>query len=223
MQLSVNASVPVEDEAFIFDPADLTKERSLWQIWLQIRRIPESKFNQRSTGIVFLLLLAYAAATPESTSVLADRTRGLCDFGFNFAGSVLGFLIAGFTIFATMSRPGLFLEMAKRRNKKTRLSYLKTHFFNFMKTFCVFFFFVCVCLLVKIFAAPGGAASVLLSHMATASELIKRYLAKTGIVSISTMFFYLVILLQSFIYNVYSAIMTSLRWEAEFASEDEAH
>jgi len=217
LALSETASTSAAADRNRFNPAELTREKTLWAVWQQSRRIKDSKFVLYSTGAVFFLSLAYALATPLDGPVLADRVRGWSDFGLNFAAALLGFLIAGFTIFATLSKPELFIEMAKRTEKATGLSYLKSHFFNFMKTFAVYFFFVCTCFLIKFFAAQDGPLSVLIAHLPTYPTESKRLLAQIGLVFIGTSFFYLIVLLQEFIFNVYHAVMTSLRWAAEYS------
>ena len=204
------------DEPPVFQTSDLTRERDLWTIWKQTRRIKDSPFNVKSTLIISAALCLYALYSAEPTPTLAQHVRDWSDMGLNLATGLLGFLIAGFTIFCTLLKPALFLEMAKRTDRATGLSYLKSTLFNFMKAFAVFLVFITVCILVKLFAGAGGGVSTLISHLPTYADESKRYLAEIGIVFVGTFFFYLVVMVKSFIYNVYHAIMTSLRWEAEY-------
>ncbi|MEY4520474.1 MAG: hypothetical protein RLZZ499_3074, partial [Cyanobacteriota bacterium] len=51
-------------------------------------------------------------------------------------------------------------------------------------------------------------------------EASKRILSGTGIVVVGTWIFYLLVILQSFIFNIYSMIMTAIRWEIEFGNRE---
>ncbi|WP_125206344.1 hypothetical protein [Capsulimonas corticalis] len=216
LRLSKNNSTSEPGKDRPFNPASLTEEKDLWDIWVQIRHIKESKFNVSSTWLIVFLNVLYAVYTPESTHVLADKVRSWSDLGLNFGASLLGFLIAGFTIFATLVKPELFLQMAQHIDKKTGLSYLKGSFFRFIKIFTVILFFIFTCYLVKAFALPSGLLSIFVNRVLIDPGECKRYLAQIGIVFVSSVFFYMVVLVQSFIFNVYHSIMTSLRWEAEY-------
>lgn len=68
--------------------------------------------------------------------------------GFSFSINTLGFLIAGFTIFATISKPRMMLAMMGHTNKETGLPTLKYNFFAFMQVFIAYIVFALVYLLV---------------------------------------------------------------------------
>lgn len=198
-------------------PEDLTKERNLYDIYRQARKLRGSRYNQIFTLVIFLLLSLYAFFSSKSTSDLAQEVRTWSDLGFSFSTTILGFLIAGFTIFATVSDPSLFTAMARIMHK-SGLSYLKYNFFTLMNVFILYIFFSIFCLLIKLFAGTSGIISILLSFMFDNPSLLglsKRILVSIGLIGVGTWFAYLLLLLQSFIFNTYYIVMTSIRWELE--------
>lgn len=197
------------------EPEELTKERNLFAIYRQLRKFPKSRFNLLSTGSVFIALVLYAMFTSESVSLIADKVRSLADLGLNFAAAILGFLIAGFTIFFTVSKLDLFISMSKIRHNATGVSWLKYSFFVFVDVFTVYLMFIAMCIFIKIFASPNGPIYLLLTMFDWNFKMASRILSRLGIVIIGTWFFYLVVALKSFIFNVYHIAVTAIRWEIE--------
>jgi hypothetical protein len=118
-----------------FDPSSITQERTLWSIWKQARRIRRSRFNEISTGIVVVLLSVFAMFSHRSAHDFAEMVRVWANIGLGFAATILGFLVAGFTIFATLSKPSLLSQMAQTTEPKSQLSYLKYNFSAFFEVF----------------------------------------------------------------------------------------
>lgn len=203
------------------NPDELTKEKSLGQVYRQALRIRPSPFNVRWTLIVASSLIIYVIFTGEDTADLTEMLRSWCNLGFNFAVAILGFLIAGFTIFATMTDKSLFVLMAEKKHVKSGLSYLKYNMFTFMSVFVLFIVFAGICLSIIMFAGSKGPMHCALAHLAEFPQ-IESYIPKLRRVGTSALlvvvggsFAYLLFLLQSFVFNIYHVIMTSIRWEVE--------
>lgn len=209
------------DEATVaYGPADLTKgEKSLWQIFWRSCRIAPNKFNLCVSIGSLVLLSFYAWKTHESVTALADRVRSWTDLGLGFAPSILGFLIAGFTVFATLTKPELFIAMAKHPKKGLGMSTLKYNFYTFMGVFIHFLTFFGICLAIKLLAGQNGPISVFLGlftgRFASVIPLIKRIVAGLGIIGLGTYFAFVTLLLKSFVYDIYHVTMTSIRWTWE--------
>lgn len=212
-----------------FNPEELIAEKDLWDIYSQAKKIPNGRFSRKvgkpSAFLLFTLLLIYAFLSPQDSQQMAATVRDWVDFGFNFSVGILGFLITGFTIFATVSKPSMFITMAKVKHPDCELSYLKYNFFTMMNVFVIYLGFTVVCVLIKFLAPPSGLISILLSFLYSNSspqylELSKRVLSGTGIVIVGTWIFYLLVILQSFIFNIYSMIMTAIRWEIEYENNE---
>lgn len=204
------------------DPKELTKERNLFDIYSSSRKLPGSLHNQIFTLTIFIILLFYAVYSPKPVHDLAQEVRTWSEIGFDFTTTILGFLIAGFTIFATVSKPNFFINMAMVPYKSSGLSYLKYNFFTLINVFTIYVGFAILCLLINLLASPSGALSLGLSFIFSNPIYLntaKRLLVGVGLVGVGTWFFYLLVILQSFIFNIYYIVMTSIRWEIEFGEE----
>ncbi|MBF0542609.1 MAG: hypothetical protein HQK91_14300 [Nitrospirae bacterium] len=130
-----------------------------------------------------------------------------------FTITILGFLIAGFTVFATITKIELFKTMARYEHKESGQSFLKFYFFTFMQIFIDYILFIFFCLLIKLFASSGGLLTMFIIKTFSNFATIKHVLVSLGLVIIGTWFFYLLLMLKVFIFNVYIMIMTTIRWE----------
>lgn len=206
------------------DPNELTKELNLYDIYKLSRKLPGNFYNQLFTVTIFIFLLVYVLVSPKSVHDLAQEVRSLSELGFSFTTTILGFLISGFTIFATFSKSNLFIKMAKVSYNDSGLSYLKYNFFNLIYVFILYVGFAILCLLIKLLASPSGALSTGLNFIYADSVYLnpaKRLLVIVGVVGVGTWFFHLLVILQSFIFNIYHLVMTSIRWEIEEEARQE--
>ena len=204
-----------------FDPAELTSEKSLFKIRLAARKIPSSAFNQWVVVVTATLALAYALLPNSSAALLATKVREFAEMGFGFAASILGFLIAGFTVFATITKEQLFHKMAEFIEPTSKLSYLKYNFFAFMRVFIDYLCFCAFCLLIKLAAFPDGPISAILSYL-PGTDFTKLCMARIGFVVITASTVYVLLLLKAFVFNIHHVVMTSLRWSMEEAQNKPA-
>ncbi len=201
-----------------FDSEDITKEIGLLDVYKASRsRLKKNKINIFSTLAVFIMLTIYAFFSNESSVSLLEKLRNWAEMGFSFSAGILGFLIAGFAIFATVSDKKLFTTMARTEHKKSGLSYLKHNFFALMYVFIAYLGFAILCLLVQLLGGASGFISIMIELIASNRDflIIKSFLAGIGIVVVGTWFFYSLMLLQTFIFNIYHIVMTSIRWEVD--------
>lgn len=197
--------------------ADLLNEKSLWAIYRQcIRKLPPSKFNVVTTAVVFLTLLSDAAFFSENFLFRLDLIRSICDLGLGFGTTILGFLIAGFTIFSTLSKPELFKRMYDAVHKQSGLSYLKVNFFTFAEVFVVYAFYLVMCLAIKLVGGNHGFVASIVKfsdiHTCLGYSIDKKYLVNFVFVFFGTLSFYSLLSLKSFIFNTYHTVMTSIVW-----------
>ena len=127
--------------------------------------------------------------------------------------TVLGFLLAGFTIFATISQPDMLVAMSQHREQKSGLSFLKYNFFIFMRVFIYYMAYAVFCIFILIFAIKGGVIHYLVNISPISHEIIEWLVGLSYVVLYGGMFF-LLMQLKSFIYNVYHSVMTAIRWKA---------
>lgn len=199
---------------FKFVPSELTKEKKLWDIYIASRKIPSSIFNTLTTLLVFIILIVNSWLTTQPIDEMISMTRDLSSTGLAVTLSTLGFLLAGFTIFATISQPSLSIAMAGIEHPKSGLSYLKHNYFIFLRVFIYYLVFAVFCLIIIMFGHKGGLLSLLIEHSACPSGL-KVMIVKASYIMILTGYYFLIMQLKSFVFNIYHSVMTSLRWKAE--------
>ncbi len=199
--------------------SDLTREKTLFSLWLASFSFRKRAFNWVLTASVAALLGRYCALVWDRPDVVMAAFRKFEATGLSFATSILGFLVAGFTVFVTVTRIDMFLEMAKRERGRTGESQLKYNLSAFIVAFVHYVCYVFACLMCELFMQPGGLASVAVANAGTypclASFLTKArpWLSALLLVGIGSWTTYLVLLLKSFIYNVYQVTTTSVAYE----------
>ena len=119
----------------------LTAEKSLFQVYWKARRVASSRWNTSFSWIVFFLLTAGLSANAiygkptVSLMALVSGIREVSEIGFTFTTAILGFLIAGFAIFSSITKPEVFVLLAKLDHPKFGISQLQFMFFNFLLVF----------------------------------------------------------------------------------------
>ncbi|WP_207166050.1 hypothetical protein [Pseudomonas protegens] len=194
-------------------PKSLTEEKSLWAVYLKARRIPFNGFNFWSIVVVTLLVVLQYCVLDMSLDEKLKIVREFSSVAMGIVVSVLGFLLAGFTIFATISQPEMFVAMSAHRHEVSGLSYLKNNFFIFMRVFIYYLLYTVFCLFVIVFGVKGGLVHkvILLSPI---SCKISEWFVGGAYVFLYAGLFFLLLQLKSFIFNVYHSVMTAIRWKA---------
>lgn len=193
---------------------DLLNEKDLLAVYRLGKELPHKKFNT-ALLIVFPILSGIVAFSGLwEVSEILTVTRSIIESGFDVSINLLGFLLAGFTVFTSIYKSELMLFMAKEEKEGTGLSYLKYNMYHFMKLFIVLLIFCFVCFILKILSVQNG----FLSGLAISFKI--PYQTKAVLIKIAFMIttfcqFYILICLKALIFNIYHIIMTSIRWDAE--------
>ncbi len=207
--------------------AELTSEKRLCEIYHKSRKIPMSKFNLWSTLIVMVSLSINVWISNQSIGDMLDIIRKSAENGLSISLNTLGFLIAGFTVFATLSSPDLSLEMANHTHSESGLSYLKYNYFVLLRVFVHFIIFAGFCLAIVMYGHKNGLVSSLIASVILKYpklSFLRDCLVEISYVLIYTGYYFLLVQLKSFIFNIYHIVMTSLRWKAEQGTvSDSAH
>jgi hypothetical protein len=197
---------------YSFDDSELTSEKSLWDVYKKSRRILPSKFQVFAVLVTMLCLGINSFVLIDNDALLLKDVRKWAEMGFSFGITTLGFLIAGFTIFATLSKPKMMLAMMEHTNEETGLPTLKYNFFAFMKVFIAYISFSMVYLLIVLVGQSGGVVDNVISLFPN-SSCVKSSIIKVSYLVVGGSFVYLLLLLKSFIFNIYAIVMNFLRWE----------
>lgn len=203
-----------------FDSKELTKEKSLWDVFKLSLNIQPNNIQLIILITTALLLYLNAFFLENNDSILLKDTRQWASMGFNFSITTLGFLITGFTIFATLAKPQMLLQMMDHYNEKYKMPTLKYNLIVFMKVFIGYIFLSIIYVLIILLGQVGGFISNLFLYF-TAITSYKVCIIKMSYVFVGTSFMYLLLLLKSFVFNIYATIMTFLRWE--YINEDQKY
>ena len=189
---------------------DLLSEKSLRQAYVVSKSLGRSKFNWWTYRIAIVALLTIGALwTLNGQSVVSyEAVTSISDTAFDLTVQILGFLIGGFAIFATISDSKLMVRLAKTPMKKTDLSVFKTIFFNFISVFYIYVVTLSLAILTKIGASLHivsleGLSDEMQVHLVTLVNSIV-FLVLGAAVVLS------VLRLKSFIWNIYQAYLTLL-------------
>jgi hypothetical protein len=201
------------------NPAQLTEEKNLFQLYMLTYSFPTSRFNVISTFIVGACCVSYLFWVRPGGGEAGILLKEILKFGISLVPSILGFLIAGFTVFVTVTKPGVFSAMAKKEYAKSGQSYLKYNLSAFMLAFSHYVAYLGLCVLLVYFGQPNGPLTQIakwLSSLAACNISVSyNALVSACAVAFACWTWYLVMLLKSFIYNVYQVVVTSVRWDLE--------
>lgn len=200
-------------------PVQLTQEKNLFQLYKLTYIFPTSRFNMMSTFLVGICFLSYLSGAQPGVGEAGILLKEILRFGISLVPSILGFLIAGFTVFVTVTKPGVFSAMAKKEYCKTGQSYLKYNLSAFMLAFSHYIAYLALCVLLVYFGQPNGPLTQIakwLSSLGVYNTTISyNSLVSACAIAFACWTWYLVMLLKSFIYNVYQVVVTSVRWDLE--------
>lgn len=208
----------------LFRGEDLFYEKNLWSVYrVCVTKLKRSRFNTVASIIFFLPLMIYVIFGADDKDQAATIIRSLADSGLGYGTTVLGFLIAGFTIFATLTKERLLRQMYETIHESSGLNYVKVNFYAFIEVFIVFLAFIILCLVIKIFAGANGPVSEFI-HWFNQRGFYKyiidiELLKKTSFLFFASFSFYVLLALKSFVYNIHHAVMTLIVWSLVGESE----
>ncbi|MBS0176750.1 MAG: hypothetical protein JSR64_22230 [Nitrospira sp.] len=198
-----NANAPITDE-------ELLKENDLRAVYLCARALPESKLNRRVTYAFVALLALSVCLGNQTASELIALTRALVSTGLTFTISILSFLIAGFTIYLTVTNADMLVALSERRHSGSGLPWIKYIAFHFLRVMAVYIGFLLYCLAVQLFGSPNGAISNLLTVLPSGADQVRWQIAAISFVFTAGVMVNMVMLLQSFVANIYTTTMMNI-------------
>jgi hypothetical protein len=203
----------------------LTAEKSLFQVYWKARRIASSRWNGRTAWVVFLGLSlalgtnAYFGQPIVPYAALVSGIREVADIGFSLTTAILGFLIAGFAVFASITKPDVFVLLAKLTHTKGGISRLHFMFFNFLLVFIHFLFFLAMSIFIKLMFHQGGPLSDGIQRIFAMSPKYTPYALSTVFAFFAAWLVFLLMLLKSFIWNLYQSVLVTIGVEAEMIEQ----
>jgi hypothetical protein len=205
------------DPSSVADLDDLFSEKSLFRIYRLAPSFFSNRFNTVVATSTFCLLACFSVAhicVPRLRDTVAiqfsDTFSSWANAGVSLAGTILGFLIAGFAILCTILRPETMLILHKLTNKTYGMSELKLLFVVFVDVFVQFLALLFWSVAVLVFGGKQGPAAVLGAQLARLHWLIPFCLLHAIFTLWGTWFVALILTLKSFIYNLYQSLLLSL-------------
>lgn len=198
-----NVNRPITDE-------ELLAENDLSAVYLRARSLPESKLNRRVTATFVVVLALSVYLGNQTASELATLTRDLVNTGLSFTISILSFLIAGFTVYLTVTNADMLIALSERRQKGSGLPWIKYIAFHFLRVMAVYIGFLLYCFTVQFFGTPNGAVSNLLTLLQDSADQVRWHVAAISFIFTAGVMVNMVMLLQSFVANIYTTTMMNI-------------
>lgn len=157
-----------------------------------------------------------AAWRPEylDLSAASKLLQTWATMGVGMATSILGFLIAGFAIFATMTSRDTFVVLAKVRKRQRSISEFKFVFFNFLYVFAHYIIY----LLISIFVIA------LCSEESVVPNAVELYEAPApGVLALGAVIctafasysLHMILILRGFIWNMYQSLLFAIFFDGQ--------
>jgi len=194
----------------------LFAEKTLYQVYRKARKVASTRFNFGVALCVFCVLFIsmclriWFFGEPLSYVGAIITTRNIAATGFTYSISILGFLITGFAIFSSVTRPQVFLLLAMIPHKDSGISRMHFIFFNFLFVFVHYICFLMACTFVVVLLAAKGPFSDLMKILADWHPFIVSYGGGVFVALGVSWLFFLLMLLKSFIWNIYQSILFTI-------------
>src|ERR1700735_1236808 len=192
------------------DLDSLFAEKSLFEIYRKTPSFFSNKFNGwvLVLTIVFLTLFAlfhlFSPHLRETFKLSFSDVFALwSNTGAALAGTILGFLIAGFAILCTVLRPQTMIALQRMPNKRYGESKLKMLFVLFVEVLVQYITLLMVSVLVMLVGGKAGPAAMLGLCLAKIHWMLPFTLLHIFFVAWGSLFVLVILTLKSFVYNLY--------------------
>jgi hypothetical protein len=164
-------------------------------------------------GLAGLVLSVASTCVWEVTAtadVTAKIVQGWSVVAAGFASAILGFLIAGFSIFAAMTDKTLFHGLAQIKSNGREISDFKFIFYNFLYVFIQYLLYLAVTLAVCFLFVPQSPLWFVASVVSVTFPSAVAFSALAFAVLFGTYSLYVLLLLRSFIWSMYQALLIAI-------------
>lgn len=192
----------------------LFEEKSFWELFLKARAVSGSKSNKIIIVTVFVffsILTALNLFILErpfiSSEDMYTSLNGWINYGISYSSGILGFLLTGFAVFASLTKPEVFEALANTTNKKYKISNFKFVFYNFLVVFAYYLSFLAYNVVFILLFGKYGFFRNTLSHSdACFYDMFLSFL----IILTGTWFIASILHLKSFIWNLYQSVLLAI-------------
>lgn len=201
---------------------DLLAEKSLRAAYAASKKFNQSVVNNYTyltCGLVIALVCVawLYRGNPNEPAIAA---KAAADVAFDLTVQILGFLIGGFAIFATVSDSALMIRLSQAEMKSYETSVFKYIFFNFLAVFYIYIITLSFSCFIKLCdLSPKLDISIYMND--NNADNILTLINSTAFFTVSMLIVWCIVRLKSFIWNIYQAFVTALITSAILASADE--
>ncbi|WP_137675406.1 hypothetical protein [Agarivorans sp. Toyoura001] len=192
-------------------PESLTKEDSSWKLYRECRKIRDTKTVYYLLIISLFVFSFINLSSFMSVEETISRLKGVSENLLTTSITILGFSLAAYSIFATLSDKDLLIFMHNTKHPDYVHSYLKVAHFTFIKN-------IYDILLLAALAFFCSQSIPILSALNNSSHLDddKLLLFISIILTvIQSVFIVLFDITKSFVYNVFQSVLTATRWHKQ--------
>jgi hypothetical protein len=195
----------------------LFAEKSLLEIYRKAPSFFSNTFNGWVIVVIGLLLTLFASLHFFFPSIreafklsFADTFALWSNTGAALAGTILGFLIAGFAILCTVLRPQTMIALQRIPNNKYGESELKLLFVLFVEVLVQYLSLLLISIVVMLIGGKAGPAALLGFYLAKVHWMIPFALLHICFVAWGMLFVLVILTLKSFVYNFYSTLLLGI-------------
>lgn len=197
---------------------DATGDTSFWRVVAVSLPVVGNKGDFYLCAGLFIactvgILVAHNAGLLAHGRDIAAMLGQWATLGVNIAVAILGFLIAGFSIFATMTKPELFHLLAKFKANGRPISEFKFVFYNFLHVFAHYLLYLAIGVFAAVMSQRGSPlwyfANLLRDHFGSWLDVAVA-IGAAGLVCYTV---FALLLLKSFLWNLYQAMVFAIFFE----------
>ena len=202
---SCDESAPVDDNVQMCQ--ELLAENNIYEVYLTSRKIPFSKLNRNL--LILFTLTSLALTFSIDSENLAKIIQSISNDLISVVLTVLGFLIAGYTIFCSVMNHNLSMELYKSETRPYGFSQLKYSHLLFIRVFFYYLIYTFFLILIYFFSN----SQLLTSLMSENLQRIECVFYVINYIIFNVLFIgiiFLLLQLASFTFNIYHSVMTSI-------------
>lgn len=194
--------------------AELFQDKSLLAVYRHSTSYAENRFDKwvkiGSAAVLVLLAIDIFVSNGDRYATAVKSISSWTAIGFNYSVTILGFLVAGFTIFATMTKVEIFIALTVTRHKTENVSHIKFIFYSFIRVFInhIALLFACVIITMMRDASP------IYLGLVSSNEPSIISIKKAAVIVIFPILGYLVInamlQLKTFVWNLYQSVIVAI-------------
>lgn len=191
---------------------EITRLNCFSKLYSEVRRLKTSKHINVMFIIALVTFSAFNTIGSSDVSLISGNVVTYSTSLIGWSVSILGFILAGYSIYSTLTDKELNLALASVEQPVYGMSYLAYTHAVFIK---VIIEITAVCLIAYIIQV--FVDSSLFYFFLKEGSGCQYFTCSTAILlsTLQALFVYVLMSCLVFIYNVYHSIMTSIRWYAE--------